>query len=63
MECIPDFSGWQIQKQGERTVQGDLNAALRKITKSEEVYSVASGRTDSGVHALSQRVKLKIKLH
>ncbi|MCR9203419.1 MAG: tRNA pseudouridine(38-40) synthase TruA [Halobacteriovoraceae bacterium] len=57
-----DFEGWQIQPDGHRTIQGCLNKALKKISKSEEVSSLGSGRTDSGVHALAQIVKVKIPL-
>ena len=48
-----NFSGWQIQKRGERTVQGDIKKALERITKNP-VTIIGSGRTDSGVHALGQ---------
>jgi tRNA pseudouridine38-40 synthase len=44
------FCGWQIQAQGERTVQGEVEAVLLKIFK-QRVQAVACGRTDSGVHA------------
>jgi tRNA pseudouridine38-40 synthase len=47
-----DFSGWQIQP-GERTVQGELQAALRRVT-GESPLPQGSGRTDAGVHALAQ---------
>lgn len=47
------FSGWQIQPRG-RTVQAEVEAALRKLHKGAEVPVTASGRTDSGVHARGQ---------
>jgi tRNA pseudouridine38-40 synthase len=47
-----DFSGWQIQP-GERSVQGELQAALRRVT-GESPLPQGSGRTDAGVHALGQ---------
>ncbi len=46
------FSGWQIQP-GARTVQGVLEQKLQKII-GERVPVMASGRTDSGVHAWAQ---------
>ena len=49
-----DFCGYQIQPNG-RTVEEVLNLAIEKLT-GEKVKSVASGRTDSGVHALCQKV-------
>ena len=49
-----DFCGYQIQPNG-RTVEEVINLAIEKLT-GEKVKSVASGRTDSGVHALSQKV-------
>lgn len=47
-----DFEGFQIQKSG-RTVQGELERALREIT-GEKIRVTGGGRTDSGVHALGQ---------
>lgn len=44
--------GWQLQPRG-RTIQGELEGALRKIT-GERYPVVGSGRTDSGVHATGQ---------
>jgi tRNA pseudouridine38-40 synthase len=47
-----DFSGFQIQV-ASRTVQGELEETLAKITQAE-TRIVGAGRTDSGVHALGQ---------
>ena len=47
-----DFSGWQVQP-GESTVQGELQAALGRVT-GESPLPQGSGRTDAGVHALGQ---------
>ncbi len=47
-----DYAGWQIQENA-RTVQGTISDAIRVII-TEEVNLIASGRTDSGVHALGQ---------
>jgi tRNA pseudouridine38-40 synthase len=47
-----EFHGWQVQP-GLPTVQGELRAALERVT-GEEVLPQGSGRTDSGVHALGQ---------
>ncbi len=54
------FCGWQVQGQGERTVQGELQRSLTKIFKQNTVV-IGSGRTDSGVHALGQVVNFKAK--
>src|SRR5262245_15651126 len=48
------FAGWQRQP-ARRTVQGELEAALERITQSP-TKCTASGRTDAGVHALGQVV-------
>lgn len=47
------FSGWQRQKKGERTVQGELERAAVQVF-GVPTRVVASGRTDAGVHALGQ---------
>jgi tRNA pseudouridine38-40 synthase len=47
-----EFRGWQVQP-GERTVQGELQDALGRIT-GESPLPQGSGRTDAGVHALGQ---------
>jgi len=47
-----EFRGWQVQP-GERTVQGEIQAALGRIT-GQSPLPQGSGRTDAGVHALAQ---------
>jgi tRNA pseudouridine38-40 synthase len=47
-----DFHGWQFQP-GFPTIQGEIDAAARKITQERIVVHGAS-RTDAGVHALGQ---------
>jgi tRNA pseudouridine38-40 synthase len=53
-----EFCGWQTQAQGERTVQGELEAVLLKVLK-QPTKVIASGRTDSGVHARGQVISFK----
>jgi tRNA pseudouridine38-40 synthase len=47
-----DFHGWQRQP-GLRTVQEALEAAIESLTQVHSTVT-ASGRTDTGVHALGQ---------
>ncbi|HKC28430.1 MAG TPA: tRNA pseudouridine(38-40) synthase TruA [Jatrophihabitans sp.] len=48
-----DFSGWAAQP-GRRTVQGELEAALRTVLRAPDVALTVAGRTDAGVHAIGQ---------
>src|SRR5439155_1348198 len=48
-----EFFGWQTQP-GRRTVQEVLERAVAEITREDRVRVNASGRTDSGVHAVAQ---------
>lgn len=47
------FAGSQVQP-GERTVQGELEATLARLTGETRVTVDVAGRTDAGVHALGQ---------
>jgi len=51
------YAGWQVQP-GQKTLQGVLEEALEKIT-GRPVRTMASGRTDAGVHALGQVVSFR----
>ncbi len=51
------YAGWQVQP-GQPTVQAAIEAALQKVT-GESIRITASGRTDSGVHALAQVVSFE----
>ncbi|MBL8794442.1 MAG: tRNA pseudouridine(38-40) synthase TruA [Planctomycetia bacterium] len=53
-----DFNGWQMQP-GFRTVQATLEEALQPLTGAERVRVNASGRTDTGVHAVGQVVNFR----
>jgi tRNA pseudouridine(38-40) synthase len=48
------YAGWQLQP-GKPTVQKILEAAIEKVT-GQHSSTLASGRTDAGVHALGQVV-------
>ncbi len=47
------FAGWQTQREGLRTAQGELLRALTEIAAGS-VRLVGAGRTDRGVHAEGQ---------
>ena len=53
------YSGWQIQKNA-RTVQGEIDRAVRTVTGRTDFELYGSGRTDAGVHALAQVAHLDV---
>ena len=55
-----NFVGWQSQKNG-RSVQDSVEKALKKVLKTK-IRITGSGRTDKGVHALSQYANFKSKI-
>lgn len=60
------FAGYQVQPH-KRTVQSEIENALKKLHKGNDIKVSASGRTDAGVHALGQVIHfdspLKIPVH
>lgn len=57
-----EFCGWQRQP-GVRTVQQVLEEVVCQVLGGEKVSLHASGRTDSGVHALGQVVSFRAEAH
>jgi tRNA pseudouridine38-40 synthase len=53
------FSGWQIQKNA-RTVQGEIDRAVRSVTRRQDFELYGAGRTDAGVHASAQVAHLDV---
>jgi tRNA pseudouridine38-40 synthase len=53
------YSGWQIQKNA-RTVQGEIDRAVRTVTQRKDFELYGSGRTDAGVHAAAQVAHLDV---
>lgn len=53
-----NFCGWQTQSPDFRTAQSHVEKKLEKIFK-KKIHCHASGRTDSGVHALAQVAHFK----
>ena len=54
-----NFVGWQSQKNG-KSIQDSIEIALKKVLKSK-VRILGAGRTDKGVHALSQFANFKLR--
>ena len=52
-----DYAGWQSQKNA-KNIQDTIEAALKRIV-GRKVRLISCGRTDAGVHALSQFVNFK----
>ena len=53
------FVGWQIQKNG-KSIQESIEKALKKVLKTK-IKLTGAGRTDKGVHALSQIANFRVK--
>ena len=55
------YKGYQKQPKM-KTIQGELEKALKTINNDEKVDVSASGRTDAGVHALNQRAHFDLNI-
>ena len=53
------YSGWQIQANA-RTVQGEIDRAIREVARRREFELYGAGRTDAGVHAIGQVAHLEL---
>ncbi len=53
------YSGWQIQKNA-KTIQGEIDRAVRTVTSRKDFELYGSGRTDAGVHAAGQVAHLDV---
>jgi tRNA pseudouridine38-40 synthase len=58
MKCVvgydgKNYNGWQIQD-NQPSVQGAIEASLKKIHNGEDIKIYGASRTDSGVHANGQ---------
>jgi tRNA pseudouridine38-40 synthase len=53
-----NFHGWQVQKPGTRTVQGELTRCLETML-GQDFRLATSSRTDAGVHAMRHPVVLE----
>ena len=54
------YSGYQKQP-NKKTIQEELESALKQLNGGKEVSVVASGRTDAGVHAYNQKAHFDIE--
>lgn len=55
------YSGYQKQPK-KRTIQGEIEKALKQINSGKSVSISASGRTDAGVHAYNQRAHFDLEM-
>lgn len=56
-----NYVGYQIQING-KSVQEEIEKALKKMMKGQTIKITASGRTDSGVHALGQVINFDLPI-
>lgn len=56
------YKGYQKQPR-KRTIQGELEKALKQINANKKVSVSSSGRTDAGVHAYNQHAHFDLKIN
>lgn len=56
------YFGWQKQVD-QRTIQGEIEKVLIKLSKSQDIQVVGCGRTDTGVHATCQITRLTMPIN
>ena len=56
------YKGYQKQPR-KRTIQGELEKALKQINANKRVSVSSSGRTDAGVHAYNQHAHFDLKIN
>lgn len=54
------YNGWQKQPGELPTIQDSLESALAPLAKTELIKTLGSGRTDTGVHAFAQVVRVQL---
>ncbi len=54
------YKGYQKQSRA-KTIQGEIEKALKVINDNEAISIHASGRTDAGVHALNQKAHFELE--
>ena len=55
-----NYNGYQKQPKV-KTIQGEIEKALKKINSGKAITIHASGRTDAGVHAYNQKAHFDIE--
>lgn len=56
------YSGYQKQP-SKRTIQNEIELALKKINNNQDISISASGRTDAKVHALNQKAHFDLMIN
>lgn len=56
------YYGFQRQREGQPTIQAELESALSRVVQ-RHVSITGAGRTDSGVHALGQVISFNVEWH
>lgn len=55
-----NFCGWQFQKDNSNSIQETLEKVLKDIVNYQEIKVISASRTDGGVHAKGQVLKIEL---